>query len=81
MKNMEKTSEEARNTLLLAYLCIKDLAGLPEQVAILDRFNFSSAQIATVCGVVEGSVRNARMLSKKAKLIGNRANISSTNKE
>ena len=54
-----------RAELMLAYLCIRDVEGLPKQVAILDRFGLPSTQIALLCGVADGSVRNARMESKK----------------
>ncbi len=72
MPNEELAPDRDRVTLILAYLCIKDLDSLPEQVAVLDRFGFASAQIAAICGVAEGSVRNARVQSKKVKPTGRR---------
>ena len=57
----EENQQDNHTDMMLAYLCIKDLDTLPEQVRILDRFGLTSAQIAAVCGVAEGSVRNARM--------------------
>ncbi len=75
MAEKEALSNESRTALMLAYLCIKDLDNLPEQVAILDRFEFTSAQIATICGVAEGSVRNARMQGKKIKPAGRRKDL------
>jgi DNA-directed RNA polymerase specialized sigma24 family protein len=67
MADKEALANDNRTTLMLAYLCIKGVDNLTEQVAILDRFEFTSAQIATICGVAEGSVRNARMQGKKIK--------------
>ena len=55
------------DTLMLAYLCIKDVEVLTERVAILDRFGLNDNQIATVCGAVLQSVRNARSQYKKGK--------------
>lgn len=52
-------------TLMLAYLCIKDEDGLNKQVEVLDRFGLNDYQIAQVCGAVVGSVRNARVRYKK----------------
>ncbi len=66
----EKTLEVNRIELMLAYLCIKDLSSLPEQVEVLDHCGFASAEIAAICGVAEGSVRNARMQIKKGKSKG-----------
>ena len=82
MVDKETPKSESRTILMLAYLCIKDLDNLPEQVAVLDRFELTSAQIATVCGVPEGSVRNARMQGKKAKATdGRRKDLKSTKEE
>jgi hypothetical protein len=72
MPNEEMAPDSDRTTLMLAYLCIKDLSALSEQIAVLDRFGFTSLQIAAICGVAEGSVRNARMQSKKVKPTGRR---------
>ncbi len=58
-----ENQQESHTDMMLAYLCIKDLDTLSEQVRILDRFGLTSAEIATICGVAEGSVRNARMES------------------
>ena len=52
--------------LMLAYLCIKDENGLIKQVEILDRFGLNDGQIATICGAVVQSVRNARVKYRKA---------------
>jgi hypothetical protein len=59
-------SEKNVRELMLAYLCIKDIAGLTDRVSILDRFRLSDANIASVCGVAEQSVRNARQKNKLA---------------
>ncbi len=61
----KENHEDNRTDMMLAYLCIKDLDTLPEQVHILDRFGLTSAEIAEICGVAEGSVRNARMESSR----------------
>jgi len=53
--------------LMLGYLCIKDLETLPEMVEVLDRFGFSGPDIAKICNVAEGSVRNARSDIKSKK--------------
>lgn len=81
MVDKETPTSENRTILMLAYLCIKDLDNLPEQVAVLDRFELTSAQIATVCGVAEGSVRNARMQGKKTKATGRRKDSKLTTEE
>jgi len=52
---------------LLAYLCVKDMETLSDQVVLLDRLGLTTAQIATVCGVVESSVRKSRSDAKKTK--------------
>lgn len=59
-------SEKNVRELMLAYLCIKDVAGLNDRVSILDRFRLSDANTASVCGVAEQSVRNARQKNKLA---------------
>ncbi len=59
----KENQHENHTDMMLAYLCIKDLDTLSEQVRVLDRFGLTSAEIATICGVAEGSVRNARMES------------------
>lgn len=53
--------------LMLAYLCIakEAEASLPRKVEILDRFDLSDAEIATVCLTTPQVVRNARQLLKK----------------
>ncbi len=81
MKNKETVTIDSQATLMLAYLCVKDKDNLADQVEILDRFGFSSAQIATICGVAEGSVRNARMQGKKAKPAARRTVSVSAEKE
>ena len=53
--------------LMLAYLCIATEAesSLVRKVQILDKFDLTDAEIARVCGVTAGSVRNARLIAKK----------------
>lgn len=55
------------DTLMLAYLCVKDEDGLINRVAILDRFGISDNEIATVCNVAVQSVRDARLKRKRVK--------------
>jgi hypothetical protein len=55
------------SVLMLAYLCIKDIEPLNDRVAVLDRFGLADDQIAQVCQVAVGSVRNARLALRKAK--------------
>jgi hypothetical protein len=66
---MAKSEPEAldRGTLMLAYLCIRDAEGLASQVQILDRFDLSDKDIATICAAAAQSVRNARAEYKKPK--------------
>jgi hypothetical protein len=54
--------------LMLGYLCMASEAEapLPRKVEILDRFNLSDLEIATICGCTKGSVRNARVALKKS---------------
>jgi len=52
-------------TFMLAFLCIKGVEGLAEQVTILDRFGLTDADIATVCNAAIQSVRNARLAAKR----------------
>lgn len=59
-------------TRMLAFLCIRELSTLPEQVKVLDRFGLTSPQIAAICGVAEQSVRNARVQIKKSGSAGRR---------
>lgn len=51
--------------LMLAYLCIREVEGLPTQVGVLDRFDLTDEEIARVCDAAVGSVRNARLIAKK----------------
>lgn len=62
MKNDENTLK-----LMLAYLCISKEAeaSLVRKVEILDRFDLSDSEIATVCGCSIQAVRNARHFRKK----------------
>lgn len=67
-KTKVKTAETSPEILMLGYLCIKGADNLPEKVNILDRFALADADIATICGCVLQSVRDARQdLRKRAK--------------
>jgi DNA-directed RNA polymerase specialized sigma24 family protein len=65
MPEKAKISRVEQIIRMMAYFCIKDLKTLNEQVLVLDRFGFSSQQIADLCEVAEGSVRNARVQNKR----------------
>ncbi len=71
MKNQgqEKKTKKEDNAirLMLAYLCVakESEASLPRKVEILDRFDLSALEIATVCNASIQSVRNARHVLKK----------------
>jgi len=73
MENQKKNNKAgvSQEILLLGYLCVKDLQTLPEMVDILDRFGFSGPDIAKICNVAEGSVRNARSENKSKKRVPN----------
>ncbi len=62
----EKTGA-SQEAMMLAYLCIKDLKTLPEMIGVLDRFNFSDADIAKICDSTSGSIRVARFGLKNKK--------------
>jgi len=64
-KSRPAQSETSAEILMLGYLCVKGIEGLPEKVGILDRFGLADADIATICFVAPGSVRNARLQNKK----------------
>ena len=65
-KKSPKITQET-GTLMLAYLCIKDVEGLIDRVAVLDRFGIGDNEIAAVCDVAVQSVRDARQKRKKVK--------------
>ncbi len=60
-----KTSETSPEILMLGYLCIKGVEGLPEKVSVLDRFGLADLDIATICNCAMQSVVNARQQLKK----------------
>ena len=65
-------------TLMMAYLCVKEAVSLPKKVEVLDRFGLKDSIIAKVCGVAEGSVANARLNLKrkpKGKAIKQKASL------
>ncbi|MCL5428931.1 MAG: hypothetical protein M1347_03885 [Chloroflexi bacterium] len=49
---------------MVAYLCIKDLENLTEQVKVLDRFDLTDAERAQICGSAIQSTRDARQKIK-----------------
>lgn len=59
--------DDTKVNLMLAYLCVatEAEASLSRKVQILDRFNLSDKDIATVCSATVQSVRNARLSLKK----------------
>jgi hypothetical protein len=54
--------------LMLGYLCIANEAeaSLVRKVEILDRFDLSDVEIATICDCSQQSVRNTRSALKKS---------------
>jgi len=61
-------TEDSAIRLMLGYLCVANEAeaSLVRKVEILDRFGLSDAEIATICGCTQQSVRNARQTLKKS---------------
>ena len=64
-RNKDGQPEASAEILMLGYLCIKGVEGLNERVGILDRFSLADQDIARICNSHIGSVRNARLQSKK----------------
>jgi hypothetical protein len=64
---MRADKENNSITLMLAYLCVatEAEASIVRKVQILDRFDLTDTQIATVCGAAVQSVRNARQTLRK----------------
>jgi hypothetical protein len=60
------TSETSPEILMLGFICIKGVEGLPEKVGILDRFGLADTDIARICNAAPGSIRNARLQTKKS---------------
>lgn len=56
-----------KHTMMLGFLCVatESAASLERKVAILDRFELSDGDIATICGSATQSVRNARQAYRK----------------
>lgn len=54
-------------TLMLGYLCIKDLESLQEQVKILDRFGLTDSVIGAIVGRKDQAIRDARYANSKSK--------------
>lgn len=63
--NKDKSSDFKPETLMLAYLCVREVEGLGEKIVILDRFGLADSQIAAVCGVDGKAVRDNRYKHKK----------------
>lgn len=61
-------NEDPAIRLMLGYLCIANEAeaSLVRKVEILDRFDLSVAEIATICDRTQQSVLNARSALKKS---------------
>jgi len=61
-------NEDPAIRLMLGYLCIANEAeaSLVRKVEILDRFDLSIAEIATICDCTQQSVSNARLSLKKS---------------
>jgi hypothetical protein len=51
--------------LMLGYLCIKDIEGLKEKVALLDRFKLPDSAIGQIIGKNDQAVRDTRRTPKK----------------
>lgn len=62
-----KPSETSPEILMLGYLCVKGLEGLPEKVNVLDRFGLADADVSRICDVALGSIRNARLQVRKSR--------------
>lgn len=62
MKSSAGAEGHDSTLLMLAYLCIatEKEASIERKVEILDRFNLTDTQIATVCKSAVQSIRNAR---------------------
>lgn len=56
-----------QQTLMLAYLCTRDIEEFGDQLAVLDKFDLADEQIAKICGKAVGTVRNTRSLNKQGK--------------
>ena len=64
-KLTNKNSETSTETLMLGYLCVKGMEGLPEKVNILDRFGLADVDISRICDAAIGSIRNSRLIVRK----------------
>jgi len=64
-KRNSAAPETSAEILMLGYLCIKGVEGLPEKVSILDRFGLADSDISRICNSAAGSVRNARLQAKR----------------
>ena len=67
MNSTSSPGDSASMRLMLAYLCVatEKESSLERKVEILDRFQLSDGEIATVCGSKTQSIRNARHHVKK----------------
>jgi hypothetical protein len=66
--NKKTESGGTLESLMLGYLCVKGVEGLPEKVNVLDRFALADADIAAICGCRIQSVRDARQKVKKGRV-------------
>jgi len=64
-KNGAETQRLNIETLMLGYLCVKDIDNLIEKVNVLDRFGLEDADIATICNCAIQSIRNSRQKAKR----------------
>jgi hypothetical protein len=69
----QNSDPRGSDTLMLAYLCIRDVEGLGERVSILDRFGLNDSDLASVCGVGEQAIRDARYKLKKRSTKGSKS--------
>jgi hypothetical protein len=66
---LTRISETRPEILMLGYICIKGIEGLPEKVSVLDRFGLADSDIGTICDCAVQFVRDARQkLKKRGKL-------------
>lgn len=66
-KLTNKTSDINPEILMLGYLCVKGMEGLPEKVNILDRFGLADVDISIICDAAIGSIRNSRLQVRKTR--------------
>jgi len=65
MAKKAPSHELSQEVLMLGYLCIKDIEGLKEKVAVLDRFDLPDAAIGQIVGKNDQAIRDTRRSPKK----------------